>query len=125
MVAGWALQVFYGFGFGGLLWVLWWEKVLRDINVQDPDVAERLQRQRQASTSTAASSTEEAVPWRAFLRSGPLRALAYTHFTNNWCAPVEVARTCDISRPFGVRPCPCRQGYWLLLELAVVTWWTG
>ena len=26
------------------------------------------------------------VPWRAFLRNAPLRALAYTHFCNNWCA---------------------------------------
>lgn len=24
------------------------------------------------------------MPWRAFLRNGPLRALAYTHFCNNW-----------------------------------------
>lgn len=23
-------------------------------------------------------------PWRAFLRNAPVRALAYTHFCNNW-----------------------------------------
>lgn len=28
---------------------------------------------------------KQPVPWRAFLRNPPLRALGYTHFCNNWC----------------------------------------
>ena len=26
----------------------------------------------------------QVTPWRAFLRNTPVRALAYTHFCNNW-----------------------------------------
>ena len=32
----------------------------------------------------SSSSSSERVPWRAFLRNGPYRALAATHFANNW-----------------------------------------
>lgn len=31
-------------------------------------------------------NARQKVPWRAFVRNAPLRALAYTHFCNNWCA---------------------------------------
>ena len=31
-------------------------------------------------------NARQPVPWRAFVRNAPLRALAYTHFCNNWCA---------------------------------------
>lgn len=32
---------------------------------------------------------EEGLPIRGFLRNTPLRALAYTHFCNNWCALLQ------------------------------------
>lgn len=37
--------------------------------------------------AAAAAASDEAMPWRAFLRNTPVRALAYTHFCNNWCGP--------------------------------------
>ena len=36
-------------------------------------------------------SLQDATPWRAFLRNTPVRALAYTHFCNNWCVPPLLA----------------------------------
>ncbi len=39
-----------------------------------------------AAKSGSALAAEEPMPWRAFLRNTPVRALAYTHFCNNWCA---------------------------------------
>jgi MFS transporter, ACS family, solute carrier family 17 (sodium-dependent inorganic phosphate cotransporter), other len=75
------VQVFYGFGVMGLAWVFWWERLVADMSVQEPEVVEQLV----ASTPVGPGEAEvEAVPWRAFIRNRPLRALAYTHFTNNW-----------------------------------------
>ncbi len=39
-----------------------------------------------AAGSSSAAEAEEGLPFRAFLRNTPVRALAYTHFCNNWCA---------------------------------------
>jgi MFS transporter, ACS family, solute carrier family 17 (sodium-dependent inorganic phosphate cotransporter), other len=78
----WVLQVFYGFGVMGLAWVIWWEKLVADMASQEPQVIEQLQAS--SPIGTVGQAENETVPWRAFIRNRPLRALAYTHFTNNW-----------------------------------------
>ena len=128
---GWP-SVFYLFGGLGLVWVLWWERLMREIAQQDPELMAALtaeggvqdtpppvgQQQQLGDSSlrlggggsdavalapgaAAAGEPEEAgaaghgghggvidsrmfVPWRAFIRNPPLRALAYAHFCNNW-----------------------------------------
>ena len=46
---------------------------------------------REAARAASRAEPEQAMPWRAFLRNGPMRALAYTHFCNNWCASGSAA----------------------------------
>lgn len=75
-------QVFYGFGVMGLVWVFWWERLVADMAVQEPEVVEQLQKT--VPMGASGEATQDSVPWRAFIRNVPLRALAYTHFTNNW-----------------------------------------
>lgn len=101
---GWA-AVFYGFGAVGGVWAAWWAGVvLPGIARTDPGLAEDLGHRAAAgdaappdaaaapSTPTPSSSTsEDRVPWRAFLRSPPYRALAATHFANNWLHYVLMA----------------------------------
>lgn len=78
---GWP-SVFYGFGIMGLAWVIWWEKLVADMASQEPHVVEQLQAS--SPIGSVGQADNETVPWRAFVRNRPLRALAYTHFTNNW-----------------------------------------
>lgn len=78
----WLLQVFYLFGAVGLAWTAWWEKIMNDIALQEPEAADLLINSR--STGDSDASIADAVPWRAFLRNTPVRALACTHFVNNW-----------------------------------------
>lgn len=82
---GWP-TVFYAFGILGLGWAVWFEHIQTQIAAQDPEVAAKLQGYQRHSGSAAALSTadEETVPWRGFLRSRPVQALAYAHFCNNW-----------------------------------------
>lgn len=78
----------------GIVWSLWWEKVLRGIAAQNPDLAVSLDPRRDELTGTAVASkagsaasqapAAKTVPWRGFIRNQPLQALAYTHFCNNW-----------------------------------------
>lgn len=77
--------MFYGFGAAGLLWSTWWDSVVSAMAEDDPE-SHRLLTETAASREAAAALPEQAMPWRAFLRNGPMRALAYTHFCNNWCA---------------------------------------
>ena len=79
------VKVFYGFGAAGLLWSSWWESVVSSMAKDDPE-AHRLLTETAATREASRSEPEQAMPWRAFLRNGPMRALAYTHFCNNWCA---------------------------------------
>ena len=84
-------QVFYGFGAAGLLWSTWWESVVSAMAEDDPESHRLLtetaaSRAAQARGAARQPAQQEAMPWRAFLRNGPMRALAYTHFCNNWCA---------------------------------------
>ncbi len=79
------MKVFYGFGAAGLLWSSWWESVVSSMAEEDPE-AHRLLTETAADREAARAEPEQAMPWRAFLRNGPMRALAYTHFCNNWCA---------------------------------------
>lgn len=78
---GWQ-TVFYLFGAVGLAWTAWWEKIMNDIALQEPEAADLLINSR--STGDSDASIADAVPWRAFLRNTPVRALACTHFVNNW-----------------------------------------
>lgn len=103
---GWR-AVFYGFGGVGLLWCLWWRQVLEGVARDEPRTRAKLAHAADeitnddgstssASPSSSSSSEGEAgdaerVPWRAFLRSGPYRALAATHFANNWLHYVLMA----------------------------------
>ena len=85
------MQVFYGFGGAGLLWSTWWESVVSTMAREDPESHRLLtetasSRAAQAHGPARQPAQQEAMPWRAFLRNGPMRALAYTHFCNNWCA---------------------------------------
>ncbi|GLC36163.1 hypothetical protein PLESTB_001373700 [Pleodorina starrii] len=91
--AGWR-SVFVTFGALGLVWWLWFEQgIMSRITSTEPDFAKRLVTDsRKLSAPSASGATTSAVtaadppplPWRAFLRSTPVRALAYTHFANNW-----------------------------------------
>ncbi|PNH07310.1 putative anion transporter 4, chloroplastic [Tetrabaena socialis] len=75
--------------------------IMAGITANEPDFAARLvcdSRSLMAPTSSsspsasaslpaapaAAAAAPPPLPWRAFLRSTPVRALAYTHFANNW-----------------------------------------
>ena len=107
---GWP-SVFYLFGGVGVAWTWWWERLMKDIAVKEPELLrllnqspEELQQQRDSldsdsdSDSSSSSSTssnhgghggvpisaQQVVPWRAFLRNRPVQALAFTHFCNNW-----------------------------------------
>jgi len=94
---GWA-AVFYGFGAVGGLWAVWWAKtVLPGIASTDPSLAAALGHDvgspsdAAATAKTASPDPSDRVPWRAFLRSPPYRALAATHFANNWLHYVLMA----------------------------------
>ena len=94
------MQVFYGFGLAGLAWSFWWEAVVKGIQESEPEEYLKLTRtSRQAEAAAAAKAgtalaAQEPMPWRAFLRNTPVRALAYTHFCNNWCARAETDQPC-------------------------------
>jgi ACS family sodium-dependent inorganic phosphate cotransporter len=96
---GWR-AVFYGFGGVGLLWCAWWRSVLEGVARDEPRARARLAHAagevtNDDGTTSSSSSEDEAedarVPWRAFLRNGPYRALAATHFANNWLHYVLMA----------------------------------
>lgn len=77
---GWE-TVFYIFGIAGLAWVLWFQTVMADIEQREPDVARALSEPAEGGPT---GDSAQVTPWRGFLRNAPLRALAYTHFCNNW-----------------------------------------
>ncbi|GMH45561.1 hypothetical protein BSKO_13518 [Bryopsis sp. KO-2023] len=102
---GWP-SVFLVFGGAGLLWVAWFEKLLHSTAKSDPKMAEVLTRPQHLSKQPVTNrksamsgqsggalaiqsgvvnqQEEEELPWRAMLRSSPVRALAFAHFCNNW-----------------------------------------
>ena len=43
---------------------------------------DKVEQEQQSSNLVQEEPTS--VPWRGFLRNSPVRALAYTHFCNNW-----------------------------------------
>lgn len=75
----------------GVIWSLWWERLMADISLEEPAVStaltERLGAAPAAQTvgQQAGGAAAEPVPWRGFLRNRAVQALAYTHFCNNWC----------------------------------------
>ena len=54
----------------------------------DPETAAKFEGVARQPDATVAEGGDE-VPWRAFLRNTPVRALAYTHFCNNWWVAVQ------------------------------------
>ncbi|KAG2487853.1 hypothetical protein HYH03_013570 [Edaphochlamys debaryana] len=108
LAAPWIIQhwgwqaVFTSFGALGLVWYLWFEQgIMSRIAAEEPDFEARLVADSrtltpQAEAAGAAPSSSGGahavsssapppdVPWRAFLRCPAVRALAYTHFANNW-----------------------------------------
>jgi ACS family sodium-dependent inorganic phosphate cotransporter len=86
---GWR-SVFYGFGAVGLVWTAYFNTVLAGVENADPGAAAAL-RGTAAAPGAAPGALPPPVPWRAFLRSTPVRALAFTHLANNWLHYVLMA----------------------------------
>jgi len=100
---GWP-ALFYLFGGVGALWLFWFENLMRDIEQRDPELYRQLLPAASTASASAASSAaaeehvdyghgshghgalpvQPGIPYRAFLRSRPVRALAFTHFAHNW-----------------------------------------
>jgi MFS transporter, ACS family, solute carrier family 17 (sodium-dependent inorganic phosphate cotransporter), other len=83
---GWE-SVFYLFGVVGLGWCVWWEGLMDSL--VDDEVMKKLMATKYCESSSTSSGTDITpkalpLPWRAFLRNGPVRALSFTHFCNNW-----------------------------------------
>lgn len=99
---GWQ-SVFVVFGGAGLVWVAWYESLVRGLCARDPEFAQQLAGGHSHSHAAEASADPAAadggssgdhhagtidvnmtIPYRAFLRSQPVRALCFTHFCHNW-----------------------------------------
>lgn len=109
---GWR-SLFAIYGVVGMAWVLAFNLLMEDIGKQDPELKALLEapragcpatslsaagpspsssssardRQQQASTSApaaAANAQQVSIPYRAMLRSQPVRALMFTHLAHNW-----------------------------------------
>jgi MFS transporter, ACS family, solute carrier family 17 (sodium-dependent inorganic phosphate cotransporter), other len=74
---GWPM-VFVVFGALGIVWWALFEGVLRDTSDEMSQMRDQLR------SDEAISGMASTVPYRAFLRNGPVRALMFTHFANNW-----------------------------------------
>lgn len=75
---GWP-TVFVCFGGLGVVWCLWFERLMRELNSKSPEVYQLL-----SNTPEQAEENSAPIPWRAFLRSQGVQAIIYTHFVNNW-----------------------------------------
>lgn len=103
---GWR-SVFLAFGVLGFVWWWWFEQVVMPrIAEEEPDYAARLVSNSRATSSAAAGTASgrrtvggkgraaggaaaavdevPPLPWRAFVRATPVKALMYTHFAHNW-----------------------------------------
>lgn len=81
------MQVFYIFGIAGIAWSAWWERLIKSAADQDPKLIKVLEADKQKKEEEKAAQQgrkNDDTPWRAFLRSKPVRALTYVHFCNNW-----------------------------------------
>jgi ACS family sodium-dependent inorganic phosphate cotransporter len=70
--------VFVVFGALGLVWWALFENVLRGSSEDMAQMREQLR------PEDAVSGAASGLPYRAFLRNGPVQALMFTHFANNW-----------------------------------------
>lgn len=99
---GWE-SVFYIFGISGLAWNVWWRSMMTEMKETDSALFDAMNRQIEEQHSSddetivsqtdasSSSSNTNGVPWRAFLRSKPVLALAFVHFCNNWFHYVMLA----------------------------------
>ena len=80
----------------GLIWYVWFERLIRDMEQDDPDTVRKL------SAPMSMRGGGGGIPYRAILRSRPVHALMFTHFCNNWCVR---ARTSVLRcvKAFGLR----------------------
>ena len=76
-VWGWP-SVFYIFGIGGLAWNVWWQGIMKDERVR------QLMEDDGAPKEAEENIDNDELPWRAFVRNTPVRALCLVHFVHNW-----------------------------------------
>lgn len=79
---GWP-SVFYIFGIGGLAWNAWWIELMKDIENNHPEIYQNLTSRDDGGDSEENVKKDE-LPWRAFVRATPVRALCLVHFVHNW-----------------------------------------
>lgn len=82
---GWP-SVFVAFGGAGLAWVGWFQALLGNVKAEDPEFYSTLLPSNTAFDKSNPYELEDhdIIPWRAILRSNPVRALGFAHFCNNW-----------------------------------------
>lgn len=104
-------QVFYIFGGAGLVWSWWWESLLSGLRKTAPEMMASLEDVEESPSG----GNKAGVPWRAFFRNTPVRALAYVHFCNNWWAISHAACMQH------VRTCHASAQQWRSIERAALT----
>ena len=57
----------------GLVWCVWWERVMAGIRDSEPEVAAQLLPPPEEATEDSERAADRGTPWRGFLRSGPVR----------------------------------------------------
>lgn len=85
---GWP-SVFLFSGASAATWVVWWERLVVDLEERDPAIYNLINqayggRSDAENVLSAEQASQNEVPWRAILRSQAVRALMFTHFCNNW-----------------------------------------
>jgi ACS family sodium-dependent inorganic phosphate cotransporter len=78
---GWE-TVFYAFGAVGLVWALFWYKLVKDYPRDCPRTSEA--EQIQLSENDADHPVDQAIPWKRFFTSAPVWAIIIASFATNW-----------------------------------------
>lgn len=78
---GWR-SVFMSLGAMGMLWVVWFEDMLRGIEDSDPELYSKMHPS--PVVDEHGEQVHEDLPWRAIIRNQPVQALAFAHFCTNW-----------------------------------------
>jgi len=85
---GWP-SVFVLFGVVGFVWCVWFDNVNPSdiVQISDGEGTSQSSGERQSESGdevVANDEDDDKIPWVKFVQHGPLRALTYTHFCNNW-----------------------------------------